>query len=419
MAVRVAAPCPIAATTVAARDIICQMLPSPEFSFVSNAPMSVCGQMLATNTGKVPSSICGMLTLRMPQLTLVGQSGPPTRIATFPGFRPLFLMIISIALVGTLSTPIIFCIWTDLPAAYPIPYWPTQANNFAHSPSIHATQTPRAKPMEPSRCDCFPMTMPANMYTAEPGTGGNKNMQIPMTKTKPTTMPKSTVSSSVFSQENKMKVSLEPMLRMNANSPSKFTLKSTRHKFQVPISSISVLPRLVYFPLGSEMPLFRRMYWRKVSRPMNKTMKTLPIQIPTALIQSFFTTFLTHIMTLFLFARLANCFWSTSRYIQPMRHRVAAAKNAINTEPRRTLAPETYTAQYMPVKVNVMKIMKLCTTRCMYAASSADFIMDSKKLTMHNTPLQTTTIKGTVHAKNQTVAALPQAVSISPVTSSS
>mmetsp|Transcript_129286 Transcript_129286/g.374348 ORF Transcript_129286/g.374348 Transcript_129286/m.374348 type:complete len:232 (+) Transcript_129286:317-1012(+) len=68
-----------------------------------NAPARTQGER-RKRTGDVPRSICGMLTLTMPHPTLVGQSGPPMRIATLPGSRPLRFMMDSMARVGTEST---------------------------------------------------------------------------------------------------------------------------------------------------------------------------------------------------------------------------------------------------------------------------------------------------------------------------
>eukprot|EP00438_Fugacium_kawagutii_P009144 Skav206185 [mRNA] locus=scaffold1844:96125:96421:+ [translate_table: standard] len=44
--------------------------------------------MLTKIIGVVPSSICGMLSFKMPQSTLVGKSGPATKMHTFPGENP-------------------------------------------------------------------------------------------------------------------------------------------------------------------------------------------------------------------------------------------------------------------------------------------------------------------------------------------
>src|SRR6056300_31424 len=52
-----------------------------------NAPANVVGAM-RKNTGKVPMSISRTSRRRMPVVTLVGQSGPPTRMATLGTFKP-------------------------------------------------------------------------------------------------------------------------------------------------------------------------------------------------------------------------------------------------------------------------------------------------------------------------------------------
>jgi len=44
--------------------------------------------ILTKITGVVPSSICGMFSFKMPQRTLVGKSGPATRMQTLPKANP-------------------------------------------------------------------------------------------------------------------------------------------------------------------------------------------------------------------------------------------------------------------------------------------------------------------------------------------
>mmetsp|Transcript_45622 Transcript_45622/g.97828 ORF Transcript_45622/g.97828 Transcript_45622/m.97828 type:complete len:270 (-) Transcript_45622:247-1056(-) len=137
-----------AATPVHAVVTALHKVALPSLSLVKRAPTRVWGAILAMKTGRVPRIICGMLSFRMPQVTLVGQSGPPTKIATFPGCIPRWFSTYSMARVGTVSTPIIFCTLTLLPSTKPMPYWPQHATNFATRPSKEARMTPHQKPIE-------------------------------------------------------------------------------------------------------------------------------------------------------------------------------------------------------------------------------------------------------------------------------
>ena len=52
------------------------------------AGMGTWGMILTKITGVVPRSICGMFSFKMPQRTLVGKSGPATRMQTLPKANP-------------------------------------------------------------------------------------------------------------------------------------------------------------------------------------------------------------------------------------------------------------------------------------------------------------------------------------------
>eukprot|EP00434_Breviolum_minutum_P041407 symbB.v1.2.036831.t1/scaffold5292.1/size28769/4 len=109
--------------------------------------------MLTRITGKVPSNMAGTFNLKMPQSTLVGQSGPATRIATLSIFNPLCFKICSMARVGTLSTPTNCWTFTDFPMAYPMEYCSVHAIILASEDTITADTIPKAKPTEGSSWD--------------------------------------------------------------------------------------------------------------------------------------------------------------------------------------------------------------------------------------------------------------------------
>mmetsp|Transcript_52364 Transcript_52364/g.83133 ORF Transcript_52364/g.83133 Transcript_52364/m.83133 type:complete len:214 (-) Transcript_52364:264-905(-) len=204
-------------------------------SFVNNAPTKVCGIMLTRMTGRVPMSICGILSCRIPHSMLTGKSGPATNIQTFPGFMPLSFNTFSIARVGTLSTPTNCCTLMNLPAINPRPYCPQQAIIFAREPTMHAIPVPGQNPTEPSICPCAPSTTPANKYTALPGTIGHINIPKPMINTIPETTANSmsAFSKLSFSHEKKTNVNLEPTINTTNSSPRRITFVKILTQFHV------------------------------------------------------------------------------------------------------------------------------------------------------------------------------------------
>mmetsp|Transcript_1891 Transcript_1891/g.4860 ORF Transcript_1891/g.4860 Transcript_1891/m.4860 type:complete len:220 (+) Transcript_1891:102-761(+) len=108
---------PICPTTDNPRNALArtfQMDSWPGVTLAMKAPARTQG-VSTRITGAVPISISSTLSFKMPQVTLTGQSGPPTRTDTLPTVRPLAFRICSMARVGTLSTPMSCWILTDLP----------------------------------------------------------------------------------------------------------------------------------------------------------------------------------------------------------------------------------------------------------------------------------------------------------------
>ena len=69
-----------------------------------NDPLSTVGTMINT-TGRVPTNIGANRKSSMPHRTLVGQSGPPTKIAHFAGDRPGFCKTCLIVRISLLLIP--------------------------------------------------------------------------------------------------------------------------------------------------------------------------------------------------------------------------------------------------------------------------------------------------------------------------
>mmetsp|Transcript_23543 Transcript_23543/g.67298 ORF Transcript_23543/g.67298 Transcript_23543/m.67298 type:complete len:200 (+) Transcript_23543:605-1204(+) len=177
-----------------------QMEFSLPVTLVRKAPASVQGASVKM-TGAVPSSIWATLSLKMPHVTLTGQSGPPTSTATLPMSNPFLSKILWIARTRTLSTPMSCCTFTDFPKKKPIMYCPKEAVSFRPHATAIATAVPPQKPRDSRLAPWAAMTTPQKTYTGTPGTGGSRNMAKPIATMIPTTMPNSYDARSVLSQD--------------------------------------------------------------------------------------------------------------------------------------------------------------------------------------------------------------------------
>mmetsp|Transcript_35555 Transcript_35555/g.98414 ORF Transcript_35555/g.98414 Transcript_35555/m.98414 type:complete len:201 (-) Transcript_35555:1456-2058(-) len=168
-------------------------------------------------TGTVPTMHCTRLSLRIPQRTLVGQSGPPTRTATLGRVKPFPSRILSTARVATLSTLTSCCIFTDLPSTYPTRYWPTTAVSLSTKLTATAMPTPRPYPQSVcfARAD---MTIPEHTYTGIPGTGGAMSSRKPTIKKTLITTPSSSSRSVSLSQERNTKVPFATPMESTKNA---------------------------------------------------------------------------------------------------------------------------------------------------------------------------------------------------------
>mmetsp|Transcript_62829 Transcript_62829/g.192167 ORF Transcript_62829/g.192167 Transcript_62829/m.192167 type:complete len:200 (-) Transcript_62829:1021-1620(-) len=175
-------------------------------------------------------------------------------------------------------------------------YWPTQATSLATRPSTAPITTPIQKfasalLVKASVWALPPITMPANIYTAEPGTGGKRNIAHPTAKTNARTRKKDTGASFTLSQENKMKVNLPPKIRTAANSTRRLTFTKMLHQFQSRSSSTTNWPVFVYMVCSWVSPLHRRTRCRTTSRAMSNGIHTLHNKTPNARIKSMWYNF--------------------------------------------------------------------------------------------------------------------------------
>mmetsp|Transcript_20708 Transcript_20708/g.58080 ORF Transcript_20708/g.58080 Transcript_20708/m.58080 type:complete len:258 (-) Transcript_20708:1478-2251(-) len=132
--------------------------------------------------GSVPSSICGKRRWRMPVRTEVGQSGPPTRIATFSIDSPSLSSIFCIARICTVWMPTSLWTYWYFPKPSPMTFCCiATALSLRMSPSTDAKQMPVQNESQGSSFPRATMIVPAAMYTGTPGTGGSRNMMMPAT----------------------------------------------------------------------------------------------------------------------------------------------------------------------------------------------------------------------------------------------
>mmetsp|Transcript_67480 Transcript_67480/g.106827 ORF Transcript_67480/g.106827 Transcript_67480/m.106827 type:complete len:363 (-) Transcript_67480:1587-2675(-) len=202
------------------------------FGPAMKAPDSTTG-VLTKITGHVPSTMDKRLSLKIPQSTLVGQSGPPTKTDTLDKGMPGFSRIICTALMNTLSTPTCCWILTYFPRPNPIMYWPQHASSFKMKLKTTAARVPPTKPMSIERARAA-STTPELMYTGRPGTGGSINMMNPMIKKMTQTITNSTFKSSSLSQERKTEVSFAtPIESVQYNKHNQFTLIKILAQFHI------------------------------------------------------------------------------------------------------------------------------------------------------------------------------------------
>mmetsp|Transcript_36144 Transcript_36144/g.100385 ORF Transcript_36144/g.100385 Transcript_36144/m.100385 type:complete len:204 (-) Transcript_36144:372-983(-) len=177
------------------------------------APAKTHGELTRT-TGVVPRMIWKRLSFRMPHMTLVGQSGPPTSTETLENLRPRVLRTRSTPRMKSLSTPTSCWILMDFPRQKPIMYCPQHATSFSAKLRATARETPPQKPIgsAPQRAA---RTTPAVMYTGTPGTGGKRNMNRPMANNPAMTAPRSQSSSCSFNHDRNTTVAFAtPMNRV-------------------------------------------------------------------------------------------------------------------------------------------------------------------------------------------------------------
>mmetsp|Transcript_84569 Transcript_84569/g.262643 ORF Transcript_84569/g.262643 Transcript_84569/m.262643 type:complete len:208 (+) Transcript_84569:645-1268(+) len=165
------------------------------------APARTQGELTKT-TGVVPRRIWTRFSFRMPQMTLVGQSGPPRRQETFAFVKPRARRIFSTLRMSGLSTMHSCWTFTDCPRKKPIMYCPAQAMSFRIQDTMQAMTIPHPKPTGVALARAA-MTTPAAMYTGTPGTGGRRNMVRPTKKKMMITTPRSTSRSWTFSHDRK------------------------------------------------------------------------------------------------------------------------------------------------------------------------------------------------------------------------
>jgi hypothetical protein len=126
--------------------------------------------------GVVPIIACHRGIRRRPQVTDVGQSGPPQRIEHFPTEIPGSLRTISMAFIMGLLTPQVESTHFEFPSCSPMHFCcMAQALSFRSQLMKQHSKVPLSGP----RAGFEANIRPPKRYTGGPGIGGNIKQNIP------------------------------------------------------------------------------------------------------------------------------------------------------------------------------------------------------------------------------------------------
>mmetsp|Transcript_7050 Transcript_7050/g.8089 ORF Transcript_7050/g.8089 Transcript_7050/m.8089 type:complete len:240 (+) Transcript_7050:1387-2106(+) len=179
----------------------------PPSAFLSWKPPAMAVGTISRSTGRDPSNISKRERPRIPVNTLVGQSGPPTRIATLGVWRPGFSRIFLMARMEMELTPTNLRMLAFSPIRSPIPFcWHTIAHNLMTKQNTPEIASAGGKPRSSSTAEV--KMIPPVRYTGTPGTGGRRNIPRPTAKKMANVIPALRDFSSPASQLKKMVVAL-------------------------------------------------------------------------------------------------------------------------------------------------------------------------------------------------------------------
>mmetsp|Transcript_25884 Transcript_25884/g.66943 ORF Transcript_25884/g.66943 Transcript_25884/m.66943 type:complete len:263 (+) Transcript_25884:175-963(+) len=173
---------------------------TPPSFFLSWKAPAIVTAVTTISTGDVPSIICSSGSFRMPVVTEVGQSGPPTRMHTLGRPSPGCSRILRMERIVSEFTPMKERTAILLPMSSPISFcWIMSASSLSPNEMSDETITPSqngrnwGSRKEPQR------------YTAKPGTGGIMNRTTPVTMKTPHTTPTVVFASSSVWMSHEMK----------------------------------------------------------------------------------------------------------------------------------------------------------------------------------------------------------------------
>mmetsp|Transcript_69354 Transcript_69354/g.201166 ORF Transcript_69354/g.201166 Transcript_69354/m.201166 type:complete len:221 (-) Transcript_69354:2009-2671(-) len=132
-------------------------------------------------------------------------------------------------------------------------YWPKQPDTFPAMPTSDTTSV--ASQMLMLSVALLPSTMPAKMYTAEPGTGGNMNIRTLMINTSAKTISVAKLLRTPLSRERKTKVHLPPSSSTTKRMPRKHTFARMPFQFHLLNSKTILWPCSVKISCVWDAPL--------------------------------------------------------------------------------------------------------------------------------------------------------------------
>mmetsp|Transcript_6006 Transcript_6006/g.17739 ORF Transcript_6006/g.17739 Transcript_6006/m.17739 type:complete len:273 (+) Transcript_6006:205-1023(+) len=154
-------------------------------------------------TGAEPTSMGTRGRFRIPVMTEVGQSGPPTSTETFAKLMPLSLRMYLMDFMSGVCTAMNFFTATLLAMGTPIAFCSSAtAVSFSTRQKRKDAKTPSQK-LWPASSTLGMMTMPPIMYSGMPATGGKRKSRISTTKSRPAAAPSDQGATASLNQARK------------------------------------------------------------------------------------------------------------------------------------------------------------------------------------------------------------------------
>mmetsp|Transcript_103279 Transcript_103279/g.298747 ORF Transcript_103279/g.298747 Transcript_103279/m.298747 type:complete len:254 (-) Transcript_103279:563-1324(-) len=250
-------------------------------------------------------------------------------------------------------------------------YWPQQPQSFETRAT--AAEMAVANQMLPRLANNRrPHTIPAKTYTAEPGTGGNMNMTIPIAKTNTVTIRALKSAKTPFNQENNTNVAFPPSRRTTKRTPRRHTFEKIVFQLQVRIDWTTRSPAGVKLAEPfSAVPLHTRIACRKRSRTRKAGTSENHTKMAMALNKSECKNFAAYLTIMLPRANSDNNSSLTSNHMKRSNPKMASKQNVVYTCASNGDTPARYHKD--PPRMNIRNVMMARNCRRMPDTSRASF----------------------------------------------